>query len=845
MALPMGLGGALEFDLVFQAVDNASHVIENIGSLLESVVTTTADFQSQLVTIQNNTTMTSADVATMRAGILKLSADSGAGLDDLGQSFQRIQNVTGNVETAIDILKQGTESAISTGGDLVETNLLLATVMHEYGADVSTASSALQRHADVSATAAHYMGTLHLAAAESRTTLSDFVETGGQAIAWAANLQVPIEDVAAAFATLTLHGFDAAEANTQLRNDFVHIVTPTKAVRDELAALSEQSGVGLVRDFSATGIATKHLTGIMADLMAAFHAVGMTQAQATEEAIRLIPNMRGSAGAFILTGTGAKDYARILGSVSDQQKVNAVTDQSYQRTQATAAQQWAVLGQQFTQLKMTVGEPILQVLQTDLIRLTDWLSTHQNDVRRWAEGVGQGLAGAVALVSLAVPRMFALVETEWEHLKTVVGNVGTFFDTTGTGINVALRSIASGLYDTMHGFMTINEQMFNGVLGIINTIMNKIYQVSESMNIPGGPYGMPPGLNAVPPIDIPTAAQSVRDRAAFLQGMFGAPINPATGRPYAGGGGGGGQQAGTVRGGGGGAYSPDMPGVNLQDAAAVARWQLQHAGNIIQPRGSGGGAGGTYQDAAGAQAALQASLQAARDQFQLDQLPGASQARLLTDIKEILAAMKASGATPAQVSIEGIRDRQALSAAVTQAAQQAAGAALTQARAQFQLDQLRGASQARLMADIATIVRDVRGTGASRVQQDLERAQDLKAIGQDAATKQAQVFALPHVTYQRPDAAGFQNTIASFGMVQRDHLAEMVTLLRQELAASQRRERHDEEVIATLQATLREQRTGTQAATITAGNTTRLVAMNSGAPTPYRDPRGRLGTVHP
>src|SRR4051812_1154377 len=121
MALPMGLGGALEFDLVFQAVDNASHVIENIGSLLESFVTTTADFQSQLVTIQNNTTMTSADVATMRAGILKLSADSGAGLDDLGNSFQRIQNVTGNVETAIDILKQGTESAVSTGGDLVET----------------------------------------------------------------------------------------------------------------------------------------------------------------------------------------------------------------------------------------------------------------------------------------------------------------------------------------------------------------------------------------------------------------------------------------------------------------------------------------------------------------------------------------------------------------------------------------------------------------------------------------------------------------------------------------------------------------------------------------------------
>jgi TP901 family phage tail tape measure protein len=783
MALPMGLGGALEFDLVFQAVDNASHVIENIGSLLESFVTTTADFQSQLVTIQNNTTMTSADVATMRAGILKLSADSGAGLDDLGNSFQRIQNVTGNVETAIDVLKQGTESAVSTGGDLVETNLLLATVMHEYGADVSTATTAVQRHADVSATAAHYMGILHLAAAESRTTLSDFVETGGQAIAWAANLQVPIEDVSAAFATLTLHGFDAAESATQLRNDFIHIMNPTKQVREELAALSKQSGVNLTADFSATGLASKHLEGVMADLQKTFHNLGFTQAQATEETTRLIPNLRGTAGAFILTGTGARDYARILADLNNEQKVNTATEQAYQRTQATAANQWAVLGQQFTQLRMTVGTPILQVLQTDLIRLTDWLRTHQDDVRRWAEGVGQGLAGAVALVSIAVPRMFALVETEWEHLKTVVGNVGAFFDTTGTGINVALRSIASGLYDTMHGFMTISEQMFNGVLGIINTIMNKIYQVSESMNIPGGPYGMPPGLNAVPPIDIPTAAQSLRDRAAFLQGIFGAPINPATGRPYAGGGGGGsGQQH--VTGGGGGAYSPDMPGVNLQDTNAVAAWQLQHPGSIIRPFTSGAGGAGGYQNAAG------------------------------------LAAAQSGAVAAAQQALADARDR-------------------------FSLDQIQKAPQTTLLRDISTILRDMKAVGSTQVAMDLERARDLAAINQHTkttATHAATLALSPTGSYARPDMAGYGATIASFGMVQRDHLGEMVTLLRQQVAVLTRRAERDEHIIALQDQQLAQQRLTAQASVATAGNTSRLAAAGD-RPTQRSDPRGAKALV--
>jgi TP901 family phage tail tape measure protein len=795
----LGLGDSLEFSLVFEAVDNASSVMEGIGHLLESFVSTTADFQSQLVEIQNNTTMTAADVATMRQGILALSASSGAGLDQLGNSFQRIQNVTGNVETAIDILKQGTESAISTGGDLVDTNLLLATVMHEYGADVSTATSALQRHADVSATAAHYMGILHLAAAESRTTLSDFVETGGQAIAWAANLQVPIEDVAAAFATLTLHGFDAAESATQLRNDFIHIMNPAKAARDELAALSKQSGIDLVGDFSAGGLASKHLEGVMSDLQAAFHNLGFSQAQATEETTRLIPNLRGTAGAFILTGTGAKDYARILRDLTNEQKVNTTTQQAYERTQQTFANQVAVVTQQFNLLKMVVGQPILQVLQTDLIRFTDYLKTHQDDVRQWADGVGQGLAGAVALVSIAVPAMFRVVGTEWQNLKTMVGDVGTFFDTTGTGINAALRGIASGLYDTVHGFITINEQMFNGVLTIINTIMNKVWQVTESMNIPGGPYGEPPGLNAVPLIDIPTAAQAVRDRASFMQGMFGAPLNPATGRPYAGGGG---QQAagGSVRGGGGGSYSPDMPGVNLEDAAAVARWQLQHPGSIIPAFTSGAGTGAGYQNAAALAAATQ----------------GAS------------AAQRATQA----------------------AAQQAAQQALADARDRFSLDQLNKAPQTALLRDISVILKDMKGLGSSQVSIDLEHARDLAAINQNTKTTATQRAALtlsllPGGTYARPDQAGYGSTIASFGIQQRDHVAEMVAILRQELAASQRRERHDEEVIATMQATLREQRTGTQAATLTAGNTTRLVAMGATAPAPYRDPRARVGAVHP
>jgi hypothetical protein len=239
-----------------------------------------------------------------------------------------------------------------------------------------------------------------------------------------------------------------------------------------------------------------------------------------------------------------------------------------------------------------------------------------------------------------------------------------------------------------------------------------------------------------------------------------------------------------------------MPGVNLEDASAVALWQLQHPGKIILPRGGQDGTAGGYQNAAALAAAT-------------------------------------SGASAAQ-----------------RAAQLAAQQALADARDRFSLDQMTKAPQATLLRDISTILKDMKVTGASQVSIDLEHARDLAAINQNTKTTATQRAALtlsllPGGTYARPDQAGYGSTIASFGIQQRDHVAEMVAILRQELAASQRRERHDEEVIATMQATLREQRTGTQAATLTAGNTTRLVAMGATAPAPYRDPRARVGAVHP
>jgi hypothetical protein len=115
--------------------------------------------------------------------------------------------------------------------------------------------------------------------------------------------------------------------------------------------------------------------------------------------------------------------------------------------------------------------------------------------------------------------------------------------------------------------------------------------------------------------------------------------------------------------------------------------------------------------------------------------------------------------------------------------------------------------------------------------------------GGDRQALTAATLALsPTLTYQHPDMAGYGATIASFGLVQRDHMAEMVTLLRQQVAVLTRRAERDEHIIALQDQQLAQQRLTAQASVATAGNTSRLVSA-ADRPTQRSDPRGPKALV--
>lgn len=274
-------------------------------------------YQTLLTTIQNNTTMSNSDVANMSTAIQKMSADSGASLDQLGEGWMHAANFGFQFADAQKIVQAGMESAISTGSNAADTINVLSAAMKEFNLSGDQASNA--------------MDVLHLAAAEGNMTLEQLVESGGKAISTAANLGDSITDVGAAFSTLTQHGFDASQAATQITGMLTHIVNPAKAAQTEIAALSKSTGIDLVGDFSQAGVKAKGLQGILADVAAATGGD-------TSEILKLIPALRGGQGALVLAGTGLAD---MKGHVDDLNAAMAgqltPTQDAFARQQQTVA----------------------------------------------------------------------------------------------------------------------------------------------------------------------------------------------------------------------------------------------------------------------------------------------------------------------------------------------------------------------------------------------------------------------------------------------------------------------------------------------------------------------------
>jgi TP901 family phage tail tape measure protein len=122
-------------------------------------------------------------------------------------------------------------------------------------------------------------------------TFEELASQIGDVLPLAGQLGVPLEDIGAAFATITLHGVNAAEAATQIKQVMVSMLKPSDALKKTLHDMGFESG--------ETAIKQLGLEGVLKKLSVASH--GSAKAFAD-----WFPNVRAMNGALGLTGKNTK-----------------------------------------------------------------------------------------------------------------------------------------------------------------------------------------------------------------------------------------------------------------------------------------------------------------------------------------------------------------------------------------------------------------------------------------------------------------------------------------------------------------------------------------------------------
>lgn len=147
----------------------------------------------------------------------------------------------------------------------------------------------------------------------------------GDVLPLASTLKVPLTDVGGALATITLHGVNAAEASTQLKQVLASIIAPSKDLKKEIKALGYESGQSLL-----------HAKGLPATLdLIAGSAHGNTEALQ-----RFFPNIRALNGVLGLTGGNAKQLAANIDAMSHASDGAGATSKAYAEQAKSIAFQW-------------------------------------------------------------------------------------------------------------------------------------------------------------------------------------------------------------------------------------------------------------------------------------------------------------------------------------------------------------------------------------------------------------------------------------------------------------------------------------------------------------------------
>jgi TP901 family phage tail tape measure protein len=235
-------------------------------------------------------------------------------------------------------------------------------------------------------------------------SFDDLAQQLGDFVGTAAAAKVPLQDVAAAYAAITLSGIPAAEAATSVNQVLTKLINPGKDLAAAYKTLGYESGTSALQQ--------KGLSGVMKDL-------GRITGGTSEGFIKLFRDVRATRGALALIAADGRNYANALKGIADPTNRADATQKAFTEQMKSTRAQLALLGNAIMATAIEVGTHLLPPF---------------NEFLKMARDVG---SDAVPFVTRAFDSLRPILGDVWQ----IIGNIASV----GRDLVTALGPIAGAI----------------------------------------------------------------------------------------------------------------------------------------------------------------------------------------------------------------------------------------------------------------------------------------------------------------------------------------------------------------------------------------------------------------
>lgn len=425
----MGKMGKLGVEALGEIAVESVHMATTYESVTTRLVTSAGEQQKNLDMV--------------RKGMLDMAGQVGVSAIDLANAMYYVESAGFHGADGLTALKAAAQGAKAEGADTTTVVKAMTDVLVDYhlGADQ----------------AANVTSKMIVAVAQGKTSLQDFSGAFASIVPAASAAGISFNDVAAALAQMTNHGFTANRASANLAQALRSMLNPTGTMKTAFT----EFGVS-TKELQAKLSGPNGLTDAMEYLSQKATKAGKEGTPAFAAALKLLMGTAPGANAALATvGANFDATAASIGKISKASADGQGNVQGFAEVQATLGQKTAELGASFDSLMIELGDKLLPVLKSG----ADFMLKHKDAAVVLVGALVVLTAGAMA-ASVAM-KLAGGAQLLWTAATKIAAGVMWLFNDAAIGTRLGLLALAIAEKGAAAAQWLLNAAMDANPIGLI------------------------------------------------------------------------------------------------------------------------------------------------------------------------------------------------------------------------------------------------------------------------------------------------------------------------------------------------------------------------------------------